>query len=170
MAGRARDNQRSKVYNWEDTLSHTQMTLAACEALANKMRAVYGLGPVLVKDGRGTRRARAFGSSISLPSWARTNIIVLHETAHTIDAWDNPSHGPVFMRIYIDLLTRSGVGTNRELTKSAKATGIKVAPSTKSKSPMRPRLVKTAIEALDKLTALEYNHVVDQVARKRQNG
>lgn len=119
-----RDSQRSAVYKWERAVvrSHVEaqpagakprydllatMELQDCEALVAEVfrdyRAIQSL-PV-VRDGRGARYARGSLYLISLPRWARTRPIVLHEIAHALEP-AGPSHGPCFARLLLDLLCR----------------------------------------------------------------
>jgi len=148
---RQRDSQRSKLYAWErqyvdgrptwaswaerhETGKHPKMTLAECQALVNKVwRSYFGPGPTPpeVKDGRGSRRALAGFFHISLPRWARTRHSVLHEVTHSIldrsCRYDLAGHGPEFVRIYCELLVRYDGRKLGELTRSARASRLKVA-------------------------------------------
>lgn len=127
-----RDTQRSKVYAWERELFGNafceQLSLDECKALAAEM---YGKR-VVVRDGRGTRRALAYTDrrlpTIGLPKWARNPYVVAHEVAHLIasrEGYDS-GHGGRFVGIYIDLMARF-CGEDRDaLTESAKEHGLRV--------------------------------------------
>ena len=141
---RVRDSQRSKVYQWEKNnvpnLYDIEFTLHDCKQLAYKAiwwwlrvpTGYVGTFMPIIKDGRGTRKAKGGRKQISLPPWSRTYGVVLHETAHCIirrmgQHQEDGSHGPVFMRIYIELLTHFRKIDKSKLLKSAKADKIKVA-------------------------------------------
>jgi hypothetical protein len=121
-----RDTQRSRVYSWENHarahLAHESMwdpdfkTLDECADFANpiwrKERARYGHAgkdaPMIVRPNRGQRRALAYTHSgpsrISLPRWARSRWVVLHEMAHHLAHGDG--HGPRFVAVLIGLAAR----------------------------------------------------------------
>jgi putative metallohydrolase (TIGR04338 family) len=99
-----RDTQRSKVYNAEmavrlemamvsrnagvELRSVAQLQRYVDKVLARKRVAAKYPRPVrrgiLVKDGRGRRAACGGYGSVSLPLWARTEQVVLHEVAHCL--------------------------------------------------------------------------------------
>lgn len=180
---KARDSQRSKVYNWErDSIPgwqggtweavpvrkyHTddgeeteyrqrcridnEMSLDECSALIAKIWAAYRPAHLLprVTPGHMARQATGDCYRIDLPRWARQPLVVIHETAHSLQpiiqlqrvardgahlpggtvlaasAW----HGPEFVRLYIELLVRyyaPARGMRGELLRSARAARIKV--------------------------------------------
>ncbi|MDO8943285.1 MAG: hypothetical protein Q7U75_08885 [Desulfobacterales bacterium] len=128
----ARDTQRSRLYAWERGLGlHDEaLTLDGCRAVLGRVADGYGWSTVHVKDGRGTRTAYARGSTVSLPVWARNHRVVLHEMAHVLMGYgDHASHGPEFVRLYIDLLVRYHPEGPRasSLGPSARAAGLRVA-------------------------------------------
>jgi len=137
---RLRDSQRSRVYRWEREwlLEGPEMTLDECRALVEKVCRAFGRDAFpRLKDGRGTRRAKATIGCISLPRWARRPQIVLHETAHTLlprivsvngGHYFLPPHGPEFVRLLIELLVRYHNEDRSELTRLARKEGIKVGP------------------------------------------
>lgn len=86
------------------------LTLEECRELAE--RAVGR--PVYVRDGRGTRVARAWRltSTINLPRWSRRGWLVLHEAAHLVS---RGRHGPEFVRAYLRLV-REQMGVDAYLT------------------------------------------------------
>lgn len=73
------------------------------------------LGPVRVKDGRGTRHAysaydtRRHGVLFSFPRWSRTLPVLLHEIAHPASLRRHgmvAAHGPEFAAAYLCLVER----------------------------------------------------------------
>ena len=157
--GRVRDQQRSRVYSWERLVVGKEdigdMSLPSCQLLvcrcfgwwyrvgrpASNGRQFNIAIPDVVR-GRENSLDAARGSSrtISLPLWARSKIVVLHETAHAIvdnhglTAKDG-GHGPYFMRVYIELLGHYMKFDRAYLTRSAKKEGIKVHPMYKIDRP-----------------------------------
>jgi len=152
--GKARDSQRSKVYQWEKTtipdFYRIELTLYECKLLAYKAlwwwlrvpTGYVGTFMPIIKDGRGTRKARGGIDKINLPPWSRSYGVVLHETAHCIVArmgqlQEDGGHGPYFMRIYIELLDRFHNMDKSKLLKSAKADKIKVVSINRLKRPKK---------------------------------
>ena len=119
-----RDYQRSLCYAWEDQAVrlnhlHLRRPAKAWESLADiqawiepiwrQERARYGVkrksAPAILRPHWGQRRALAQpGFIITLPRWARTPWVVLHELAHHL-AWHD-GHGPRFVGILIGLVSR----------------------------------------------------------------
>jgi hypothetical protein len=87
--------------------------------------------PVNIKDGRRRRSAcyESWTHSIKLPQWCRNEAIVLHELAHAVNERKglSDSHGPGFMRVYLDLLKTFTDEPVRDARKRATAMRIKVA-------------------------------------------
>lgn len=143
MIKRPRDHQRSRVYKSEThcwgqgikRVSHNsvriletlpELAVFVLKILRNpELHKLYGShmeDPVEVGDGRGTRRPYAFGThKITMPKWARTNAVVIHEVAHVINnrchrlpsvnaytaaikAGDASSHGSTYTRVYLDIV------------------------------------------------------------------
>ena len=106
-----RDSQRNAVYAWEGTVKARwpgeAMPLDECRALVARVWGDYspGVAPPQVTDGRGTRWARGSRRRVNLPRWARTPIVVLHETAHSLSP-TGPWHGPEFATLVIELWAR----------------------------------------------------------------
>lgn len=132
---KARDSQRSKVYAWErahvpdfDGKQSYKLTLRQCEIMINRVWADYRPTetPPRVADGRGCSNAKGGRWRITLPRWARTVPIVLHELAHPLTRSDLPAHGPEFVRLFIDLLVRYNEGDKAELLRTARAARVKV--------------------------------------------
>jgi hypothetical protein len=84
---RPRDSQRSRVYSWENTIIdaplRNRLTLSECTALVERALQCYqpGMPVPLVVDGRNGKRAwvNIVRNKISLPIWARTPCVVLHD-------------------------------------------------------------------------------------------
>ena len=117
---RPRDSQRSAVYRWERSMSEwpgQSLSLDDCKELIAKVCTTYHIHIPTVRDGRGTRVARGGAWIINLPRWARTDIVVLHECAHSIICClhiPGASHGKVFATLFLLLLKRfSNVDTVR---------------------------------------------------------
>lgn len=137
----SRDYQRKKLYDWENetfkdrdfkSIQAEKLSLVDCTGLAAKM---YGK-KVLVKDGRGTRNALAFTTlrkpTISLPRWARHEIIIAHEVAHLLAAREgfDSGHGSRFVGIFIELLEKFCGENADDLEQSAIETGLKILRTT----------------------------------------
>jgi hypothetical protein len=83
--------------------------------------------PIIVADGRGTRRALAYGAHrISLPLWARQLPTIAHEVAHTIDKYtrtpahtDRSAHGGRFVGIFIAVAHVWGLGSVDAMLRAA---------------------------------------------------
>ena len=109
----------------------TDMSLEECTALVKEAYALYGVRPPVVKDGRGRRIACGGLMFIKLPKWARMNYVVLHECAHglTMHLGGKEAHGPLFVRVYIELVSKlTGIKVS-ELYLNAKDCGVKIAPA-----------------------------------------
>ena len=110
-----RDFQRSRVYRSEesclpsipqrgfDRVEHMQAYVD--ELLATRFcRGLLAGGPITVKDGRGSRRARTDGSTwIAVPRAMRREWVLLHEVAHCLTP---DKHGPQFCACYLELVRR----------------------------------------------------------------
>jgi hypothetical protein len=124
MTRNSRDNQRSKVYAWERaavrelgnrTLGDAEFdTLGECEQWAlpiwRKERGRVGLArvaaPAIERPSWGQRRALAHDDHrITLPRWARSRWVILHELAHRLTPRDE-AHGPRFVGVLIGLVSR----------------------------------------------------------------
>lgn len=128
---RPRDQQRSKVYEWERAqfpemeASGCVLTLENCRQLA---RLYTGRKHLKMKDGRGTRRGYANnkGNWISLPRNARNMVYLLHECAHIRTPDSYPAHGGKFMGEFINLLACHYGCFSDALTNSATDAKLKV--------------------------------------------
>lgn len=119
---RPRDTQRSKVYAAEnaafDKSKSEGMSVEDVERFvaevwrsdtAKAMRVAKGdpdRGAPRVADGRGCRWARGGVGKITIPLWARSRWIVLHELAHSLTSRRHAAHGPEFCRNYLELVER----------------------------------------------------------------
>ena len=118
---RPRDMQRSKLYaaenRWRALIGDAHFRdrmgyLVFVEKIERDLwfRRKYGARAFTVKDGRGTTRATAWGTkTLSLPKWARTPGVILHEVAHCVtntehDRSEVASHGWEFAAIFLDLV------------------------------------------------------------------
>jgi putative metallohydrolase (TIGR04338 family) len=123
---RTRDTQRSRVYAWEGVACRAATgrgddepefdKLEECEEFALPIwRAERGRvghakvrAPSIERPNRGQTRAIAHADHrITLPRWARSRWVILHEMAHRLNAGkDGASHGPRFVGILVGLLAR----------------------------------------------------------------
>lgn len=115
-----RDFQRSKVYAAERsafTFSPEFTTIDECDDFA---RIITGCSYWLLNngktnyrlhDGRGHRSAyfKRKSNTIVLPRWARSRFVIIHEFSHFLTFIKHgdsvPSHGRVFCRHYLDLIS-----------------------------------------------------------------
>jgi len=112
IGGRERDSQKSKVYGWEARLqlpdtANKKLTLKECAQMVKRVYRLYDQPAPRVVDGRGTRNAHGSPWRVSLPRWARTGRVVLHEAAHGLTKIYCPgkaAHGPEFVAIFAELL------------------------------------------------------------------
>lgn len=120
----ARDSQRSKVYKAEHMLmEHSQNGMSIEDVrefvdkimdsnwLDGKYPRAYGYGKVIVKDGRGRRKAGGCFAYITMPKWSRSRLVVLHELAHSITERQYgcrfiAPHGREYCSIFISLTRR----------------------------------------------------------------
>ena len=112
-----RDSQRSKLYHTERYLPNgpIMVDLRDCARLIAACLSWYGplVRPLMPPElsGRGTSSAWGGARRISLPKWARTPRIIVHETAHCIVSriygqGTLPGHGPIFVATYTALYER----------------------------------------------------------------
>lgn len=119
-----RDNQRSRCYAWENAAvarlgSSSKFRpdftkLEECQAFADPIwRAERGrvglarqVAPSIERPNRGQQRALAHHDHrITLPRWARSRWVILHELAHRLTPADE-AHGPRFVGVLIGLVCR----------------------------------------------------------------
>ena len=120
-----RDNRRKKLYTAEneafrgsgfssplETISDVEKYLQkiwSSKVLKKKYPRAFAWQPPSVADGRGTTRAMAYGSSrISIPLWARTEWVVIHEVSHIVASreqrYEIAGHGWEFCSIYLQIV------------------------------------------------------------------
>lgn len=121
---RGRDNQRSRVYAWERAVALELnrrrfgepefQSVEECRAWAapiwRKERGRVGLAragaPSIERPHWGQRRALAHDDHrITLPRWARSRWVILHEMAHRLTPRDE-AHGARFVGVLIGLVCR----------------------------------------------------------------
>ena len=131
---RARDSQKAKLYRAErDDISKGRTFKDICETkkfvakvISSKWSQKHFLNymSIVVKDGRGTRIARSYGDVINVPVWARNELIVLHELAHSLRIGSNSehsSHGWLFCNTFLKLVKHfMGKETHDKLKQSFK--------------------------------------------------
>lgn len=140
-----RDCQRSKFSDWERTsvraLAHSSIydaefaTLDECVAYAEpiwrKERGRVGLAnrqvPSIERQAWGQRRAMAHADHrITLPRWARSRWVILHELAHQLNAKHRgAAHGARFVGILIGLIARWLDCDAKKLMETADAMGVR---------------------------------------------
>ena len=115
-----RDNQREKIYRAEREsvwrIGNTFKDLSEVNVYINYIlkshywKKIGGSSSILVKDGRGRRKACAFNKkTIALPKWARQEAVILHELAHTIVNFNYikvADHGMEFAKEFLGLIKR----------------------------------------------------------------
>lgn len=116
-----RDSQRSRVYKAERKVYHLGAPLREVKdierfikkQLARKAitrRYPDATKKVVVGDGRGRRAACAWGDwKISIPLWARHEMVVIHELAHIVanrhyGSRGVAAHGWEFCSVFLDLV------------------------------------------------------------------
>lgn len=117
-SNRQRDSQRSKVYKWErgffyntyevNYIGDNKLSLEKCQELVNHIYRTFDILPPKVKEGRYGCSAWANEFFISLPSWARTKPIVIHECSHGLtDMWfpGSAGHGVEYVGIFYKLIS-----------------------------------------------------------------
>ena len=142
---RPRDRQRTRVYRWE-TIAQKETAasanaypdfaeLPAIQAWVHPIwraeRGRYGLAkapaPTIERPHWGQHRALAYveRGRITLPRWARTPWLVLHELAHHLTPADE-AHGSRFVGVLIGLLARHTGRCPEQLLELAHAHGVRV--------------------------------------------
>jgi hypothetical protein len=144
------DTQKQMLYDWENsqkwryprvpgTAKPDILTTPQCRALVRRVLRAYDCKMVSVRVGHGNG-SRGGADRIILSRQHHVVPIVLHETAHSICAQrgNYVQHGPVFVRMFIELLASYMHLNKSELLRSARAYGLKVAPwsALKRKAPL----------------------------------
>ena len=96
-----RDSQRQKCYTWENSQPWMskkggELTLEQAEYIVTKLNP-----KMYVVKGKEGCTAYCHRTYISLPTWALTWSVVLHELAHSFTP---DSHGPKFMGCFVYLI------------------------------------------------------------------
>jgi hypothetical protein len=138
----APDRQRGRVYAWEDRViaprDTSTLPFAAAQGMVDAIWAEQGLRfpPRVEPLPRQARRSLGDATrlSIRLPerfaSW-----LLLHELAHAMSSThdgDSDGHGPIFMGLYLELITRYLRLPADALLASLEASGIAVAPGARA--------------------------------------
>ncbi|QYU68587.1 hypothetical protein J4558_00095 [Leptolyngbya sp. 15MV] len=113
---RTHDYQRARVYRWEnDTLKYLKVMFQdwpdAQKEAARIWRCSTRLDMPSLHDGRGCRRATGSSWRVSLPTWARSNVVITHELAHALAQRLGlcDGHGPRWAAIYLAMLDAAGI-------------------------------------------------------------
>ena len=144
-----RDNQRARVYKaereafadaWRVPLGDQSMKTVTRFVLRvehsakwRKLFALWGHRPLRgrnldVYDGRGCRVARGGRYQLTLPRWARTVPVILHEMAHAASP-PSVQHGWPFCAIYLELVGAFvGTEAKRKLRAAFKANRVRYTP------------------------------------------
>jgi putative metallohydrolase (TIGR04338 family) len=152
-----RDSQRGRLYKADDVLKpfatqlpeirdverFVERLFASKRVRKSWPRAVCGWSLPRVNDGRGCRNALAHGGSrVTIPRWARTSDVVIHELAHVITYRELGSmvagHGWQFCSVYLRLvLLFMGREAHDAFKASMKANRVRFAPPRK-RAPLSP--------------------------------
>lgn len=119
---RLRDNQRARLYHAESVLDakggpepHLTTVPQIEKWIAKLMKKPwfkrnFYVAEVIIRPGRGARNASClrFGpiAELTLPRWARTEGVILHELAHGIVPARVALHGPEFAGTFIYLVEK----------------------------------------------------------------
>jgi len=117
---KTRDNQRQKVYRAERESLHNKgekfKDLKEVNTYINHIlsshywKKLNGSWHIEVRDGRGRKAACAFDrETIALPKWARQDVVIIHELAHTVVNFNSrkvASHGREFAKTFLGLVKR----------------------------------------------------------------
>lgn len=133
---RSPDDQSREVYHWEDKVfpdsSCSYLNLRHAQEFVDEIWADFNLvGPApKILDGRGSKDARTWGDTISLPKGLRNFTVMIHELAHCISGlldWDDScNHGKMFMHVYLTMMTRYCNHKYQVLAESAIKDGIEI--------------------------------------------
>ena len=136
------DPQKQRVYCWEETLnnklreSDNMMSFEDCKKLVEKICSFYDVPVPEISEGKWKRKATGGELKITLPKKYRDRLSVIHEACHTVEqnhavtheTYDNrQDHGPVFVRLEIDTISRElGIPVSK-LIKNAKMFDLEIA-------------------------------------------
>lgn len=111
-----RDNQKQRVYDSELRVGRRFKTVPEMQAYVDKItesawyrKNVARPKRIVVKDGRGRRSAAGWRELdgrgvVAMPHWSRSEVVLLHEMAHTIEVWGK--HGPRWAGVFLGLIDR----------------------------------------------------------------
>lgn len=135
------DPSRKKVYRWEDDWpgwNKNTLSLRSCRAVIVSACHAYDVAPPAVRqhgDGLSWSEPEdenviSFQSKSRRPGNGGKNLpVALHEAAHHIvfhlHGKRVQDHGPTFMRVYLDLLTRFRVAPRLALEVTARKWGLR---------------------------------------------
>tara|TARA_R110000824_G_scaffold120706_1_gene276316 strand:- start:4376 stop:4900 length:525 start_codon:yes stop_codon:yes gene_type:complete len=148
-----RDSQKTRVYNaeravlWVDEILGQKITLEQATELIHQGYKRYRPRTIkrpsgLPKVVRGPAGHIAYynqtGNKISLPTWAWTPAVALHELAHSITGtvcvrYEEGFHGPMFVRTLVDLIKWY---SGKDVAPEFKERKVKVASTTKAMKPL----------------------------------
>lgn len=139
-----RDTQRSRVYEWERRVAKLERrdfyapkwesladVIAWARPIWRSERGRYGrpgsVMPTIDRPAWGQRRALAYTYErrITLPRWARSPWVMLHELAHTLIKTGDVPHGSRFVGVLMGLVCRHLDYDVTELMRLADETGVK---------------------------------------------
>lgn len=143
---KTRDTQRSKVYAAER--DHSLISVIRIEDVKDIRRFVMSVmrrkemkpwrhafsgSKLRITDGRGRRKATAYGCfqtsyriTITLPRWARSMMVVLHELAHALTPGRYPTHGMEYCTNYLYLIKHvMGIEAYEEMIKCFTVHGVR---------------------------------------------
>jgi hypothetical protein len=132
--------QNAPCYVWGETLfpraAEPVMSIDEAQALVRHVWFFYRPGTIapMVKPSRKDKYATGYRYAIHLPMWARIKPIVLHEVAHSLSFDDTgqlidpaySGHGPLYMRLLIDLYAMFMGGSRTEMLDVAGKLGVLV--------------------------------------------
>jgi putative metallohydrolase (TIGR04338 family) len=153
---RARDNQRSRLYDAERNavlvesetakrLLHNgarvrttgSVAIEACQAYVDYVTSAAWFQRRWGRRGL-TVRHKAYGAStygsgyVSLPPWGRTEWVILHEIAHSVTGGNLAPHGPEFAAAYVALVKHMmGAESAKALRASMRQYRVRVAAAPK---------------------------------------
>jgi hypothetical protein len=137
----SRDSQRQRAYSAElavRSLSPTFDTFKQVEKFVNKvlrspwLQSNYPIRDIIVID-VGNRNcqalARPWSSTIAIPAWARSELIVLHEISHLLTKRQFAAHGPEFIKCFLRLVKHfMGETMHNALLQSFKLHKVRIKP------------------------------------------
>jgi putative metallohydrolase (TIGR04338 family) len=148
---RARDSQKKRLYAAEEQVPGIRDTSRLCDVTELQgfvdrivssawFQARWPIPAIRVKDGRGRTRAGGSASdhSITMPRWARSPLITLHEIAHVVipPGPTVAAHGREYAAAYLALARRFGdPGQGDQLEAAFILQRVRYRPKRRSTSP-----------------------------------